>query len=232
MAGETIKTEAICLGISPWSRTSHVTSWLTPGGRIVTVVRGAVRPKSAFLGQYDLNYTCEIVYYARARGELHALRECSPSDRRDYLREDYRALVLAEHCRHLAARFVPDGPEAAGWYDLLTGTLDSLRGASAAERLLPTLLEFEKRALQLAGVWPEIPPEGGELRLVGDRGIPLAAATAACLRDLPNVTDAKILLDAARVISVLYATSLESVSESRRSVLRLIGKSEEGKASK
>ena len=55
MAGETIKTDAICLGIHPWSKTSHVTSWLTPSGRVATVVKGAVPPKSAFLGQYDLN---------------------------------------------------------------------------------------------------------------------------------------------------------------------------------
>ena len=51
---------------------------MTSEGPVTTVVKGAVRPKSAFLGQYDLNYTCEIVYYSRAKGELHALRECSP----------------------------------------------------------------------------------------------------------------------------------------------------------
>ena len=55
MAGETIKTEAICLDIRPWSRTSHVVSWLTPMGKVSTVVKGAVRAKSQFLGQYDLN---------------------------------------------------------------------------------------------------------------------------------------------------------------------------------
>ena len=43
MAGETIKTEAICLDIRPWSRTSHVVSWLTPMGKVATVVKGAVR---------------------------------------------------------------------------------------------------------------------------------------------------------------------------------------------
>ena len=57
MAGETGKSEAICLDIRPWSRTSHVVEWLTPHGKIRTLVKGAVRPKSAFLGQYDLNYT-------------------------------------------------------------------------------------------------------------------------------------------------------------------------------
>ena len=40
MAGETIKTEAICLDVRPWSRTSHVVSWLTPSGSVATVGKG------------------------------------------------------------------------------------------------------------------------------------------------------------------------------------------------
>ena len=225
MAGEMIKTEAVCLGIHPWSRTSHVTSWLTPSGRIVTVVKGAVRPKSAFLGQYDLNYTCEILYYARAKGDLHALRECTPLDSRDFLRDDYRRLVLAEHCRHIAAELAPSGPDAAEWFGLLVATLDSLRGASAAE-LLPIMLEFEKKALEISGVWPEIPENGGELVLQGERKIPVPETTAACLNGIRGTSDLKILLDAARVISVLYALNLELASDSRRSVLQLICKPE------
>ena len=225
MAGEMIKTEAVCLGIHPWSKTSHITSWLTPAGRIVTVVKGAVRPKSAFLGQYDLNYTCEILYYARAKGDLHALRECTPLDSRDFLRNDYRLLVLAEHCRHVAAELAPAGPDAAEWFELLSDTLDSLRGISAAE-LLPTMLEFEKKALELSGVWPEIPEKGGDLELHGERKIPVPETTAACLNDIRKTTNLKILLDAARVISVLYALNLELASDSRRSVLQLICKPE------
>ena len=83
MAGETVKSEAICLSVRPWSQTSHVVAWLTPCGKVGTVVKGAVRPKSFFLGQYDLNYTCEILYYGRARGDLHALRDCVPLSRRE-----------------------------------------------------------------------------------------------------------------------------------------------------
>ena len=231
MAGETIKTAAVCLGIHPWSRTSHVTSWLTPAGRIVTVVKGAVRPKSAFLGQYDLNYTCEILYYARARGELHALRECTPLNTRDELRGDYRRLVLAEHFRHLAAELAPSGPDAAEWFDLLVESLDALRVDSAAA-LLPRMLEFERRTLELSGVWPDIPTDGCEIELQNDRRIPVPAATAGCLAAPFGTGDVKILLDAARVISVLYALNLELASDSRRSVLQLICKPEQEKASK
>ncbi|MCL2104026.1 MAG: recombination protein O N-terminal domain-containing protein, partial [Kiritimatiellaeota bacterium] len=84
-----IKTEAVALQIRPWSKTSHIVTWLTPGhGCVVTAVKGACRPKSAFLGQYDLFYTCELLFYRRERGGIHAIRECTPLRRRDPLRDD------------------------------------------------------------------------------------------------------------------------------------------------
>ena len=83
MAGEIIKTQGIVLSIHPWSQTSHVVTWLTPDhGPVTTLVKGAVRTKSAFLGQYDLFYRCDLLYYARASGDLHALREVTPRNLR------------------------------------------------------------------------------------------------------------------------------------------------------
>ena len=126
MAGETVGSRATCLSIVPWSRTSHVVSWLTPSGRVTTVAKGAVRPKSWLLGQYDLNYTCDILYYARARGEVHALRDCAPVERRDALRGDFRALALAGYFRRLAAEFAPQGSDCEAWHDALVEALDAL----------------------------------------------------------------------------------------------------------
>ena len=123
MAGETIRTEAVCLDIRPWSRTSHIVTWLTPVGKVATVVKGAVRPKSAFLGQYDLNYTCDILYYARAKGELHALRDCVPLDLRESLRGNYRALALAGYFRQLVSELAPSGPGCRPWDELLSSSL-------------------------------------------------------------------------------------------------------------
>ena len=92
MAGEIIKTQGIVLAIRPWSQTSHVVTWLTPDhGPVTTLVKGAVRAKSAFLGQYDLFYRCDLLYYARASGDLHALREVTPRSIRTHLRGDWRA---------------------------------------------------------------------------------------------------------------------------------------------
>lgn len=231
MAGETAKCEAVCLRIVPWSRTSHIVDWLTPLGRVACVVKGAVRPKSAFLGQYDLNYTCEIVYYARARGELHALRECAPLDGREAMRGDYRALALADYFRTQVAELAPSGPECGDWYRLLSDALARLDAAAAdrsagrpaaSGRYLAELLDFELAVLHLAGLAPELEAEGGAFALRGERQIPVPAEVAGCLRSPLSEKNPQILLDAARVIGVFYSFHLDCALDARRMVLRMI----------
>ena len=230
MAGETTKTEAICLDIRPWSRTSHIVRWMTPEGPVTTVVKGAVRPKSAFLGQYDLNYTCEIVYYSRAKGELHALRECTPLSTREKLRSSYRALVLAEHMRAQVAALAPHGGESESWLATLADALDSLcAGAADSPRhLVAELLGFELEILALSGLSPEIEAESGSFSLRGERQMPISQEVARCIDDPKAEKNMQILLDAARAIGVFYAFHLDSAPEARRTVLRMISNNEEG----
>ena len=225
MAGETVRDEAICLSIRPWSQTSHVVTWLTPRGKVGTVVKGAVRPKSFFLGQYDLNYTCDILYYGRAHGDLHALRDCQPLNRRDALRDDYRALALAGYFRRLAADFAPAGPDCEAWFELLSSALDALADAAPP---LPTLLRFELDVLHLLGLSPEIEAESGVFQLRGERTIPVSRAVAAYLRHpTADFENSKIPLDAARVIGVFYQFHLDCASDVRRTVLAVVSKNKE-----
>ena len=229
MAGETVKTEAICLDIRPWSRTSHVVSWLTPSGRVTTLVKGAVRPKSAFLGQYDLNYTGEVVYYARASGELHALRECSPLDFREPLRGDYRALAAAGYFRQLAADFAPSGPDCAAWYSALADALDRLARDPAGAATVGEVLRFELAVLAMLGLKPEVEASSGAFALRGERRIPVSPEVAAYLRDPTRPAEnPRTPLDAARVIGVFYQFHLDCASEVRRTVLGMISKTKRG----
>ena len=230
MAGETIKSEAICLSIAPWSRTSHVVAWLTPGGRVSTVAKGAVRPKSWLLGQYDLNYSCEILYYARAKGDVHALRDCVPLNRRDDLRGDFRALALAGYFRRMAADFAPQGPDCSAWHDALGEALDALSAEASgappfAGGWLAHMLRFELAALRLLGLSPEIEAESGVFSLSGERRIPVSAEVAEYLRDPTRpAKNPQIPLDAARVIGVFYQFHADLAPDVRRTVLGMIGK--------
>lgn len=223
MAGETVKTLATCLRIVPWSRTSHIVDWMTDAGRVATVVKGATRPKSAFLGQYDLNYTCETVFYARANGELHALRECSPVSMRERLRGRFRALAVADYCRATVRELSPSGPDARDWHGMLARTLDALDADDADDGgLLARLLAFDMETLRLSGLSPEMEAVSGSFALRGERKMPVSADVARCIADPVAEKKRQILLDAARAIGVFYTFHLDCASEARRCVLRMI----------
>ena len=241
MAGETIKTEAICLDIRPWSRTSHVVSWLTPMGKVLTVVKGAVRAKSQFLGQYDLNYTCDIVYYARAKGELHALREAVPVEMREGLRGDYRKLALAGYFRRLVAELAPMGEECRAWYEELG------RGLSCLVPCASSLVRFELEVLRMAGLKPDFgrfrevaSASRGDRDGTGEEWLPFSleagtfgASEGRCIRvsrevaeylanGAKNAKNLQVPLDAARVIGVFYQFHLDCAADVRRTVLEMI----------
>lgn len=203
----------MCVAITPWSRTSHIVKWIAPSGRIDTVVKGAVRPKSLFLGQYDLNYTCDIVYYVSSRGGLHALRECAPSAARDWLRRDWRKLALAAHVRAIAAELAPPGGDDGAWLAFAERELDALE---TADNLLQRLVAAETGALRLAGLAPEVEAESGGFALRGERSMPVPAAVARCIKSPLSVEDEQILLDTARVIGVFYGFHLDGTPQTRR----------------
>ena len=213
----------------PWSRTSHIVSWLTPDGQVSTVVKGAVRPKSFFLGQYDLNQTCEILYYARAKNGVHALRECALVCARDQLRNNCRALCLASYFRKLVSDLAPMGVECRPWYELLSRALSALRAD------VSFLVRFELDILRLAGLspdfsgydrlrdWSMFSIESGVFFEGAARFVRVSREVAAWLdAGAPKTKNEQIPLDAARVIGVFYQFHLDCAADVRRSVLGML----------
>ena len=234
MAGETIKTRGVCLAVHPWSRTSHIVSWLTAEGKVKTVVKGAVRPKSAFLGKYDLNYSCEILYYARGKGELHALRECSAIESRESLRGDFRRLAAADYLRHLIGELAPSGPDCGGWLSALENALDRIAHSEDSRSLIAEVISSELEILSLSGLepdfsgfdpdvdWSLFAVEQGVFNSDGRRTIRISPDVAKCLISPEKEQSMQILLDAARVIGVFYQFHLDCASDVRRMALRMI----------
>jgi len=151
-----IQTQAIVLQIRSWSKTSHMVTWLTPDhGKIVTAVKGACRPKSAFLGQYDLFYTCDLLFYRREHEGIHAIRECTPIVLRESLRNCWRQTTAAAYLADLTARVAMSHQEAAALFTLLTEALDSLV-ISSSGKLPALLLAYEIHLLRLLGLMPDL----------------------------------------------------------------------------
>ena len=148
------KTEAIVLRVFPFSETSDVVSWLTPDhGTVSTLVKGAHRPKSPFLGQYDLFYTCELLFYTRDRSGLHVIRECTPLCPRPALRTSWRAAASASYVCDAIRRFVHGGAPAPGFHALTGRVLDALCTTGTT----PTLLFwFELQLVRELGLAPRL----------------------------------------------------------------------------
>ena len=147
-----LKDAAIALRIHPFGNTSRIVVWLSAThGKLATLVKGSQRERSPFLGQYDLFYTCELLFYAREHRNLHILKECFPLELRSAFRADWRACAAASYAAGAMDRAMPIGPAPAGWFALLADTLDRLASRTPGPAFLP---RFELRLLQELGLAP------------------------------------------------------------------------------
>ena len=233
MAGEIIKTDGIVLAIHPWSRTSHIVTWLTPDhGCVTTLVKGAVRPKSAFLGQYDLFYTCDLLYYARARGDMHALRETTPRNLRESLRGRWRETAIAGYAAGLVKDLAPANGESAAWFEFFSSLLDRLETQSL--RPLLELVRLEMDILRLAGWSPDFSgmdksadwtPFAIDHGRCGDgtRTVRLSPRTVAVLvRPDASSHAQETVEDAVRFLGVFLSYHLDAPPDVRRSLVTLL----------
>lgn len=165
------KTEGLILRVLPYSRTSNLIDCLARDtGRTWLLAKGAQRPKSHFLGQFDLFYTCEVVFYKRASRVL-ILKECAALRAREAFRTDWRAAACASYLCDFTAQVTPPGVPHNELFELLESALDRLaeRGASPA-----LLCWYEIASLKSLGFGLSLrqcplcgrdPAEDGELRV-------------------------------------------------------------------
>ena len=104
-----LKATAIPLTCHPYSSTSRIVHWLTRHhGKISTLLKGALRPKSPFLGEYELFGTSELLYIPKRIGTLHTAKECALLHPRPTFRTNWRAMQAASYLTTLFNRTTPD----------------------------------------------------------------------------------------------------------------------------
>lgn len=145
----------ITLQVMPYSNTSSVVTWFSAqNGRLTTLAKGAQRPRSPFLGQTDLFYTCEILYYPGRPGRrMPILRECAPLKTRAGFRSNWRAMLCASYAALLLNRLCPTQAPHPPLFQALDRTLDAL--ADKANRAA-LLFWFELRVLAEMGLSPNL----------------------------------------------------------------------------
>jgi DNA repair protein RecO (recombination protein O) len=141
------------------TETSLIVHWLTPGlGRLATVAKGALRPKSPFRGKLDLFYLADFSFSRSRRSELHTLREVSLRDTWPALRQDLACLRQASYCALLVEQTAETETPLPAIFDLVLGLLQHL----AAHKPLPqTVFAFELKLLSELGLKPD--PEQSRL---------------------------------------------------------------------
>ena len=149
-----IKTYAIVLNVRPFSESSHIVSWLTADhGRITTIIKGAQRPRNIFIGQYDLFYTCELLFYLRLFQGLHIVKECFPMKHRSAFRTFWPGTACASYFSGLTAKIAPLYAPQKNLYVLLETALDFF---SRKHNLETGFFWFELKLLSNLGYAPRL----------------------------------------------------------------------------
>jgi len=146
-------TAAILLRRTKYSDTSLIVTWLTRDhGKLKTMARGALRPKSPLSGALDLFFETEIAFVRSQRSELHTLREAVLSTPFEGLRKDYGRVELASYFVELLEVMVEPEQPVPELFDLLHRALAYLENSAPSRR---ALLHFENELARLLGIHGE-----------------------------------------------------------------------------
>lgn len=136
------------------TESSLIVHWLTADlGRVATVAKGALRPKSPFRGKLDLFFQAEFSFVRSRRSELHTLREVSLRDPHPALRRDLGWLQQAAYGAALIEQTTETDTPLPALYELLDGVLDHLPRQPA---LALTIFAFEMKLLGELGLSPDL----------------------------------------------------------------------------
>lgn len=143
-------TSALLLRRTKYSDSSLIVTWLTcDHGKLKTMAKGALRPKSAFGGAIDLFFETEISFARSLRSEIHTLREVVLVNPFEGLRKDYGRVEMASYFVELLELMTEIEQPVPELFDLLRRALGYLEGASPSRR---ALLHFESELARLLGI--------------------------------------------------------------------------------
>jgi DNA repair protein RecO (recombination protein O) len=148
------RATGIILRTRPLTETSLIALWLTAEhGRVATVAKGALRPKSPFRGKLDLFYSAEFSYSRSRRSELHTLKEMRLIETNSRLREELGYVQQASYAAALIEQTTETDTPLPGVYEIFTGLIAFLPAGAAVQK---TVFAFELKLLQELGLQPDL----------------------------------------------------------------------------
>ncbi len=135
------------------TESSLILHWLTPTqGRLATVAKGALRPKSTFRGKLDLFYEAEFSFNRSRRSDLHTLTEVRTTEIHTPLRQELLYLQQACYCAELIEQSTETETPLPEIYELMRAMLRHL--PDQGPRVQP-VLGFELKLLEILGLQPD-----------------------------------------------------------------------------
>jgi DNA repair protein RecO (recombination protein O) len=148
------RTTGLILRTRRLTETSLIVHWLTADmGRLATVAKGALRPKSPLRGKLDLFYKAEFSFARSRRSELHALREVRLLETHALLRQELAWLQQASYCAAFIEQATETDTPLPMIYELMDGLLEHLPRQPAQPL---TLFAFEMKMLVELGLGPDL----------------------------------------------------------------------------
>jgi DNA repair protein RecO (recombination protein O) len=141
---------AILLRKIKLTETSLIVTWLTKEhGKVKTVAKGALQPKSRFAGRLDLFFECEIQFARSRKSDLHILREVVLTAAHAEVRNEYSNVSLASYFVELIELVT----EAEHPEPLLFALFQRALGYLGGNKATPAaLLHFENELVRILGI--------------------------------------------------------------------------------
>lgn len=136
------------------TETSLIIHWLTPDlGRIATVAKGALRPKSPFRGKIDLFYLADFSFVRSRHSELHTLREVSVQETYPAIRRELGRVQQASYAAALVEQVTEAETPLPDIFELAQGFLGALSEMSPEPHFI---FAFELKLLAELGLEPNL----------------------------------------------------------------------------
>ena len=148
------RTTGIILRTRPLTETSLIVHWLTPDlGRIVTVAKGARRPKSPFRGKLDLFYEADFSFARSRKSELHNLCEVVLRETHSALRKNLGWIQQASYFAALIEQTTETETPLPKAFELTRNAICRIQKTAPFPR---TVFAFELKLLHELGLGPHL----------------------------------------------------------------------------
>jgi len=150
-----VESEAYLIRKLPFRETSWLVTLLTrDSGKIKGIVKGARKLKSKLLSAFELLTHLNIIFYEKARSNLHLVSGVSILRGNEKIRKSFSSLTYGSYFAELIDTLLEEHDPQPAVFDLLASAVRELEKSNSAFEILARAFEF--KLLESAGLSPHL----------------------------------------------------------------------------